>query len=78
MVISLLPGPDNSSASQGLRYQVYKERLVEITGLSGDALLGVVPAQHDHWQYEEGWEEGFQGFIVSGEEIDRLAAALST
>jgi len=78
VVISLLPGPDNSSASQGLKYQLYKSRLAELTGLSEEGLLGVVPAHHDYWIYEAGWEDGFQGFISSREEIDRLAAALTT
>jgi len=78
VVISLLPGPDNSSASQGLKYQIYRERLAELTGLSGEALLGAVPAQHDYWIYEEGWDDGFQGFITSREEIDRLARALAS
>lgn len=76
VVVSLLPGPDNSNASQGLKYQLYRKRLAELTGLSEEALLGVVPTQHDYWIYEEGWEDGFQGFLVSSEEIDRLATAL--
>lgn len=78
VVINLLPGPDNSNASQGLKYQLYEKRLAELTGLTEEALLGVVPAQHDYWIYEEGWEDGFQGFLVSREEIDRLAEAIST
>lgn len=80
VVVSLIPGPDQSGAGQGLRYQLYKNRFAELTGLSETALLGIVPAHHDDWVYEGGagpdWE-GFQGFIVTSEEIDRLATALS-
>lgn len=47
-----------------------------LADLEEDGLLGVVPAQHEYWIYEEGWDDGFQGFITSPEEIDGLAAAL--
>ena len=77
-VISLLPG--ESSAAEGLRYLLYKSRFATLTGLSEAGVEGVVPALHDFWTYEEGggpdWE-GYQGFIVSREDIDRLSAALS-
>jgi Endonuclease NucS len=77
-VISLLPG--QSSATEGLRYQLYKNRFSALAGLSEEALVGAMPVQRDYWTYEEGggpdWE-GYQGFIVSREEIDRLSAALT-
>jgi len=77
-VISLVPA--ESSAAEGLRYLLYKNRLASLTGMSEAGVEGLVPAMHDDWAYEEDggpdWE-GYQGFIVSREEIDRLSAALS-
>ncbi len=77
-VISLLPG--QGSATEGLRYLLYKNRFATLTGLSEEALVAVMPALHDYWTYDDGagpdWE-GYQGFIVSREEIDRLSAALT-
>ncbi len=77
-VISLLPGESN--ATEGLKYQLYKNRFTELTGLSDEALVGLMPAVHAHWIYYDtaGPDyEGFQGFIASREEIDRLSAALT-
>jgi len=78
VVFSLFP--DESSAAEGLRYHLYKNRFAELAGLSEGALLELAPAHHDYWIYTRNGgpdEEGFQGFITSPEEIDRLAAALS-
>lgn len=80
VVLSLLPGPDHSSEG-GLRYQLYKNRFAELTGLAEDEVVGVMPADHEYWEYEGGdgspeWQ-GFQGCIVSDDEIDRLSAAIS-
>jgi hypothetical protein len=76
-VVSLVPG--ESSAEKGLRYLLYKNRLAALSGLSEEAVASLVPAQHADWTYDAvaGADfEGFQGFIVSREEIDRLSAAL--
>jgi hypothetical protein len=77
-VISFLPGL--SSHADGLRYQLYGSRFATLAGLAEQELEAVLPAVHEPWAYEEGagpdWE-GFQGFITSREEIDRLAAALT-
>jgi len=77
-VISLLPG--ESSATEGLRYQIYFNRFRLLTGLSEEAGLGLMPSHHDRWIYYEtaGPDyEGFHGFIKSREEIDRLVEGLS-
>jgi hypothetical protein len=76
-VISILP--QESSASQGLRYQLYFLRFRTLTKLSEEDGVAVMPAHHDHWIYHPtaGPDyEGFQGFITSREEIDRLTETL--
>ena len=77
IVVSLVPG--ESSEEKGLRYLLYKNRFATLSGMSVEPVTSLMPAQHEDWTYEAGagpdWE-GFQGFIVSREEIDRLSAAL--
>ena len=78
VVFSVFPG--ESSAALGLRYHLYKNRFAELAGLSDERLLELAPAQHDYWTYERNGGpdmEGFQGFITSAEEIDRLSNALA-
>ncbi len=79
IVIGLLPG--NSSVDEGLRYQLYKNRFGALTGLAEEEVEALMPSSHDAWTYYGNagpdWE-GFQGFIKSQEEIDRLGNALST
>ena len=80
VILSLIPDPQGAGAAQGLRYQLYKNRFGELTGLGEQEVLAVVPAQHDEWSYEGGdgdpdWE-GFQGVLASRDEVDRLARAI--
>lgn len=82
VVLSLIPGSDSSSAASGLRYQLYKNRFAELAGLTEEELLGIVPSDHQYWEYEGGdgtpeWQ-GFQGFIISQDEIGRLAGAIGS
>jgi hypothetical protein len=77
-VISLLPGESN--ADEGLRYRVYKNRYAELAKLPLADVESLMPLRHDHWIYGNedagpDWE-GFEGFITSAQEIDRLADAL--
>ena len=79
VIISLLPG--ESSAADGLGYQLYKHRFATLSGLSAGKVEGQLPESHDHWAYSStggpDWE-GFQGYIKTPAEIDRLAASLSS
>ena len=76
-VISLLPG---ESSADGLRYQLYKHRFGAFTNLTEAEVEALMPVSRDYWIYYASggadWE-GFQGYIRTREEIDRLAAALS-
>ena len=77
VVISLLPG--QSSGSDGLHYQLYKHRFAALADLTEEEVGGLMPASRKHWEYvpdDPDWE-GFEGFIQTCEEIDRLANALS-
>lgn len=78
-VISLLPG--ESSEADGLRYQLYKNRFATLVGQAGAEVEALMPASHEDWIYypSAGPDyEGFQGFIRSRDEIDRLANALAS
>jgi len=78
IVIGLLPG--ESSADQGLKYQLYKNRFGILTGLAEEDVEALMPSSHDAWIYYAAAGpdfEGFLGFIESREEIDRLGNALS-
>ena len=78
VVLSLIPG--KSSAEEGLHFQVYKHRLAALTGLSVEEVDALLPARREYWIYypsagPDG--EGYQGFVTSRDEIDRLAAAIA-
>jgi len=76
-VISLLPG--ESSRTDGLRYQLYKNRFAALVAQGVD-LEALMPAFHEDWIYygSAGPDyEGFQGFITRRDENDKLVAALS-
>lgn len=79
VVISLWP--NESSGADGLHYQLYKHRFARLAGIEDIATLDeLLPASREDWIYypSAGTEyEGFQGFITTKEEIDRLARALS-
>jgi hypothetical protein len=70
VVIGLIPG--ESSAEEGLRFQLYKRRFAELANLSVDRVERLLPPQHEA---ADDW--GFEGFITSLEEIDQLARVLS-
>ena len=77
-VISLLPGESN--APDGLRFQIYGNRFAQMADLSKDEVKNHMPEANEYWIfYPEASSdyEGFQGFINSKVEIDRIAAAFS-
>jgi hypothetical protein len=77
-VVSLIP--QESNASDGLRFQLYSLRLRIWLNLSEDADLAMLPPRHDAWIYYEtaGPDyEGFQGFFANRAEIDRFLEGLT-
>lgn len=76
-VFSLLPG--SSSAARGLKFQLYRNRFAQLAGLDPVEVAGLMPEDIKDWIYYEtaGSDyEGFQGFIRSLEDVDRLSDAL--
>ena len=76
-VISLLPG--ESSERDGLRYQVYKNRFAVLTGMEATDVEALMPEQREDWSFKPSGGpdfEGFEGFIRSCGEIDKLASAI--
>jgi hypothetical protein len=77
-IISLLPS--ESSDTEGLRYQLYKHRFAELAGMTDAEVARLIPTSHEDWIYyaSAGADyEGFQGFIRTRDEIERLAEALA-
>jgi hypothetical protein len=71
--------PDESDAENGLFYRIYRDRFAELAGIPSDDVKGLMPVSHRSWIYHANAGpdfEGFEGFMVSREEIDRVAGAL--
>ena len=78
-VVNLLPLPKDSSKVGGLHYQLYKHRFASLAGMTEEEVEALMPASREDWEYgsdDPDWV-GFEGFIRTREEIDRLANALS-
>lgn len=76
-VVSLIP--QDSNATDGLRFQVYFLRLRTLLDLPEDTSLAILPPRREPWIYFESAGpdyEGFQGFFTSRPEIDRILDAL--
>ena len=77
-VLSLLPG--ESSEQEGLFYRLYKNRFAELAALPPTDVERLVPLRHEDWSYDPSGKDpdwaGFEGFIASRDEVDRLAGAL--
>ena len=77
-VFSVLPG--ESTATDGLRFQVYIERLKELFGLSDEDALSLIPQCREPWKYYESADadlSGFQGYFVNQADIDRFVRGLA-
>lgn len=72
-VVSLIP--QESNATDGLRFQIYFLRLRTLLNLSEESGLAILPSQRVPWIYYESAGpdyEGFQGFFANIAEIDRF------
>ena len=72
--------PQESTATDGLRFQVYFLRLRTLFNLSEEAGLTLLPSHREPWIYYEGAGpdyEGFQGFFSNGGEIDRFLDSMA-
>ncbi len=77
-MVSLLPQESNSS--DGLRFQVYFQRLCTLLNVSEDEGLALLPSRRDPWTYYPSAGPdmaGFQGFLANAADVDRLLAALA-
>jgi hypothetical protein len=76
-VISLLPGESHENS---LKFQLYANRFAEVAALPFADVEALAPQRHEDWSFDVTGQDpdwaGFEGFIVSREEIDRLAGAL--
>lgn len=74
-VVSLIP--QESNATDGLRFQLYFLRLRTFFNLSEETALEILPSRREPWIYYESAGpdyEGFQGFFANFAEIDRFFA----
>ena len=76
VVVSLLPG--QTSSAEGLHFQLYKRRFGELANLTQEQVEALMPASRKYWAYDPNNpdREGYEGFIKTKEEIERLANAL--
>ncbi len=75
VVMSLIPR--ESSSDEGLRFQVYLLRFRTLLGLTEEETQAILPVNRQPWAYygaaDADWQ-GFQGFIKSTDEIDRVVS----
>jgi hypothetical protein len=75
VILSLIPG--DSSTEKGLHFQLYKTRYAKVANISPDSVEELMPVEHHTWAYmQDGgpdWE-GFEGFIRTNDDVDRLAS----
>jgi len=77
-ILSLIP--QESTAADGLRFQVYFQRLRSLLGIPEDAALSLLPMRREPWTfYEAGGPDysGFQGYFADRTDVDRLVSALA-
>lgn len=73
--------PRDSNESDGLKYQMYFYRYCEMLDITDESGLELLPTSRREWVF---WapggrdSSGYEGYISSFEEIDRLAKALET
>ena len=74
VVLSLIPG--DSSAEQGLHFELYMTRYARLAKIAPDAVEELLPEDHQSWAYIKNggpeWE-GFEGFLRTNGDVDRLA-----
>jgi hypothetical protein len=80
--MSFIPG--DSSCEDGLRYQVYSNRLAHYLGLDAATLPHILPTDSKEWVYPGAEKEadlddwiGYTGYFKSDAEIDKLLKALT-
>lgn len=74
VVLSLIP--KDSSAENGLAFQVYLLRLCEVLGLSEDETRRLLPPNREEWAYTDGRDDpdwsGYQGYFQNQDEVDQF------
>ncbi len=77
-ILSLIPG--ESSASSGVRFQVYSTRLADYLGMPEQDAVSLLPENREAWEYYKGatpdWS-GFAGYFENLDAAQRLLSALT-
>jgi hypothetical protein len=77
-VLSLIP--QESNPSKGLRFHLWSRNLATWLNLPGnDDLLPMLPPDREQWlafEKKDPEHEGFQGFFLNADEVDRFVKAL--
>ncbi len=77
VLLSLIPG--DSSRDRGLHFQVYGYRYADLAKFSVEEVKSLMPVDHQDWEFVAGGGsdvEGFEGFIRTTEDVDRIAEPL--
>jgi len=78
IVISLLPGESNRE--NGLRFQIYFKRFMQLFGFPEEQALALLPARQVPWQYHGSASpdySGFEGYFADLTEVDRLLQGIA-
>jgi len=74
VIISLVPG--ESTAIQGLRFQLYRDRLLQYLVTSSERLLGILPSQSEECEFGKGSPPMIVGFFKDGSQVDKFLKGL--
>jgi hypothetical protein len=66
--------PEESNATDGLRFRAYSLRLRALLNLSEEALEMILPPHREPYETGEQQYEGFEGFFASQAEIERFVS----
>lgn len=73
--------PMDSSKSQGLRYQIFKNRFAAHVGRTVEEIEELMPKIRNDWKMFPGKGDpdydGFEGYIAEKEEIDKMVSVIS-
>jgi len=71
--------PIESSQEQGLKFQVYINRLSTFLNINKDELIQLLPSNKKEWQYVQGYSEdwsGYEGYFKDGKEVQRFIGGI--
>jgi len=69
--------PRESDSNQGVRFQVYIDRLSEYLGANRDSVIGILPSESEEYEPWKGAWPTLVGFFKNVNEVDQFLTGLS-